>query len=247
MTALSDDVGDYLSVRRAMGCKLERAEELLTQFVRHLEEVGVTTVTVDEALAWVTMPVGASRAWTGIRLSTVRSFASWLQARDPATEVPPPDVLGPKPVRRAVPYLYTDAEIAALMDAASRHLRGLQRYTFPALIGLLAVTGLRISEAIGLDRSHVLWEDGRLLIERSKFGKTRYVALHESTVEALDAYTKRRDELCRVPQSTSFFVSCAGTRLIYPNVQHRFAMVARRAGLVALSERCRPRLHDFRH
>ena len=95
MTALSDDVGDYLSVRRAMGCKLERAEELLTQFVRHLEEVGVTTVTVDQALAWVTMPVGVSRAWTGIRLSTVRSFASWLQARDPATEVPPPDVLGP--------------------------------------------------------------------------------------------------------------------------------------------------------
>lgn len=169
------------------------------------------------------------------------------QASAWSTAVPPPDVLGPKPIRRAVPYLYTDAEIAALMNAANRHLRGLQRYTFPALIGLLAVTGLRISEAIGLDRSHVLWDEGQILVERSKFGKTRYVALHQSTVEALDAYTKGRDELCRVPQSTSFFVSNSGTRLMYPNVQHRFAMVARRAGLVAVSERCRPRLHDFRH
>ncbi len=237
MTALSDAVGDYLSVRRAMGYKLKRAGELLTQFVRHLDEVGATTVTVDEAVAWVTMPVGASRAWTGIRLSVVRSFASWLQAREPATEVPPADVLGPNPVRRAVPYLYTDAEIAALMDAASRHLRGLQRHTFPTLIGLLAATGMRISEAIGLDGGHVLWDEGRLLIERSKFDKTRYVALHQSTLEALDTYTRRRDELCPVAQSTSFFVSSAGTRLIYPNVQHRFAMVARRAGLVARSAR----------
>ncbi len=247
MTALSDAVGDYINVRRAMGYKLERAEELLMQFVRHLEEVGATTITVDQAVAWATMPVGASRAWKGIRLSAARSFATWLQAREPATEVPPPDALGPRPVRRAVPYLYTDAEVAALMGAASTHLRGLQRETFPALIGLLGVTGMRVSEAIGLDRRHVLWDEGQLLIERSKFGKSRYVALHPSTLDALHAYARCRDERCRAPQSPSFFVSSAGTRLLYPNVQHRFALVARRAGLVARSERCRPRIHDFRH
>lgn len=247
MTALSDAVDDYLTVRRAMGYKLVRAEELLGQFVRHLEEVGVASITVDEAVAWATSPDGASRAWAGIRLSTVRSFATWLQPREPATEVPPPDVLGPNPVRRAVPYLYTDAEVAALMDTASRCLRGLQRYTFPTLIGLLAVTGMRASEAIGLDRSHILRDEGRLLIERSKFGKSRFVAVHPSTLEALGDYARRRDDLCRVPRSPSFFVSTSGTRLIYQDVQHRFGVVARRAGLVARSERCRPGLHGFRH
>jgi integrase/recombinase XerD len=247
MTALSD-VDDYLTVRRAMGYKLVRAEALLGQFVRHLEEVGVASITVDEAVAWATSPDGASRAWAGIRLSTVRSFATWLQAREPATEVPPPDVLGPNPVRRAVPYLYTDAEVAALMDTASRCLRGLQRYTFPTLIGLLAVTGLRVSEAIGLDRDDVLWDEGRLLIERAKFGKSRFVAVHPSTLDVLDGYARRRDAaLCRVPRSASFFVSTSGTRLIYQDVQHRFGVVTRRAGLVARSERCRPGLHGFRH
>lgn len=247
MSALSDAVSEYLTVRRAMGHKLERADELLGQFVAHLDEVGATTVTVDEAVAWATMPAGASRAWTGIRLSIVRCFARWLQASEPATEVPPPDVLGPNPNRRAVPYLYTDAEIVVLMDTAARMSRALQRCTFPTLIGLLAVTGMRISEAIGLDRDDVLWEDGRLLVEGTKFGKSRYVALHHSSLEALAEYARRRDRAFRVPRSPSFFVSNAGTRLISVDVQHRFRVVAQRAGLMPRSERCRPRLHDFRH
>jgi integrase/recombinase XerD len=169
MSALVDAVAEYLRVRRAMGHKLERAEGLLDQFVAHLDAVGATTITVDEALAWATAPAGASKAWMGIRLGVVRSFATWLQARDPSTQVPAPDTLGPKTIRRAVPYLYTDAEIVALMDTAGRVSRGLQRHTFPTLIGLLAVTGMRISEAIGLDREDICWEEGRLLVEGAKF------------------------------------------------------------------------------
>lgn len=247
MSALADAVAEYLTVRRAMGHKLERAEELLSQFVAHLDAVGAVTITVDEALAWATTPAGAGRAWMGIRLGVVRSFAAWLQARDPSTEVPPPDALGPRGARRAVPYLYTDAEIAALMETAGRMSRGLQRHTFPTLIGLLVVTGMRISEAIGLDGDDIYWEEGRLLIEGAKFGKSRYVALHPSSLDALAEYARRRDGVVRSPRSPSFFVSNAGTRLISQNVQRRFHVVACRAGLVARSERCRPRLHDFRH
>ncbi len=247
MSALADAVAEYLLVRRAMGHKLQRAEGLLGQFVAHLDAVGATTVTVDEAVAWATMPVGASRAWMGIRLGVVRSFATWLQARDPSAEVPPPDALGPRGICRAVPYLYTDAEIGALMETAGRMSRGLQRHTFPTLIGLLAVTGMRISEAIGLDRDDICWEDRRLLVEGAKFGKPRYVALHPSSLDALAEYASRRDRVIGAPPSPSFFVSNAGTRLIDVDVQHRFRVVARRAGLVARSERCRPRLHDFRH
>ena len=247
MNSLTDAVAEYLSVRRAMGHKLARAEGLLNQFVAHLDAVGTMTFTVDEALAWATAPAGASKAWIGIRLGVVRSFATWLQARDPSTQVPPPDALGPKGARRAVPYLYTDVEIVALMDTARKMSRGLQRQTFPTLIGLLAVTGMRISEAIGLDCSDIFWEEGRLLVEGAKFNKSRYVALHPSTLDALAEYAKRRDRVVHAPRSPSFFVSNAGTRLTSQNVQHRFRVVAARAGLVARSGRCRPRLHDFRH
>jgi integrase/recombinase XerD len=247
MSGLADAVAEYLRVRRAMGHKLARAEELLGQFVAHLDAVGATTVTVENAVAWATTPAGAGQAWMGIRLGVVRSFAAWLQARDPSAEVPPPDALGPRRIRRAVPYLYTDAEIAVLMETAGRMSRGLQRHTFPALIGLLAVTGMRLSETIGLDRDHVLWDEARLLIQGAKFGKSRYIALHPSSLEALAYYARRRDRLVRVPRSPSFFVSNTGTRLISQNVQRRFRLVAQRSGLVPRSERCRPRLHDFRH
>jgi integrase len=247
MSALSEAVAEYLRVRRAMGHKLERAEELLVQFVNHLDTIGATTVTVDEAVVWASKPAGVSRAWIAIRLGVVRSFATWLQARDPSAEVPPPDVLGPRRVRRAVPYLYTDAEIAALMDTAGRMSRGLQRCTFPTLIGLLAASGMRVGEVIGLDRDDIFWQEGRLLIEGAKFNKARYVALHQSSLDALAEYANRRDHVVRAPRSPSFFVSNAGTRLISQNVQHRFRVVAQRAGLAARSERCRPRLHDFRH
>lgn len=247
MSALAEAVAEYLRVRRAMGHQLERAEALLGQFVAHLASVGATTVTVEEAVAWATMPVGGGRAWIGIRLGVVRSFATWLQARDPSAEVPPPDAVGPRGARRADPYLYTDEEIGALMDTGGRMSRGLQRHTFPALIGLLAVSGMRISEAIALDRDDICWEEGRLLVEGAKFGKSRYVALHQTSLDALGEYARRRDHVVRTPQSPSFFLSNAGTRLISVDVQRRFRVVARRAGMVARSERCRPRLHDFRH
>lgn len=247
MSALADSVAEYLRVRRAMGHKLERAEELLGQFVAHLDAVGASTVTVDEAIAWATMPAGVSRAWLAIRLGVVRSFATWLQARDPATQVPPSDALGPRGIRRAVPYLYTEPEIMAVMQTASQTSRGLQRSTFPTLIGLLAATGMRLSEVIALDCADISWQDGRLLVEGAKFGKARYVALHPTSLDALGDYANRRDRAVPAPRSPSFFVSNAGTKLISQNVQHRFRVIARRAGLVARSARCRPRLHDFRH
>jgi integrase len=247
MSALAEAVTDYLRVRRAMGHKLERAETLLNQFVAHLDSVGATTVTVEEAVAWAMKPAGASRAWMGIRLGVVRSFATWLQARDPSAQVPPPDALGARTIRRAVPYLYTNEEIDALMDTAARMSRGLQRHTFPTLIGMLAVTGMRVGEATGLDRDNIYWDQGRLLIEDAKFGKSRHVALHPSVLDALAEYARQRDHVVRVPRPPSFFVSNTGTRLIIQDVQRRFRGVARRAGLVARSERCRPRLHDFRH
>lgn len=140
MNELRSALQDYLGVRRALGYKLTETERLLGQFVAYCEESGVGVVTTDVALAWATLPVGADASWWAQRLSKVRCFAAWLQTLDPATEVPPTDILTGRP-RRAVPYIYTDADVLAIM-AAAHHLRSpLQASTYQALVGLLAVTG----------------------------------------------------------------------------------------------------------
>lgn len=141
MTALSTAVGDYLVVRRALGYKLERTEKLLGQFVAHCETVGVTTITTEVAVAWAKLPAGGSPWWWTQRLGVVRTFATWLQAHDPMTEIPPADVFGPVRSVRAVPYLYTDTEVSALMDATARLRYPLERATYRTLVGVLAVTG----------------------------------------------------------------------------------------------------------
>lgn len=247
MTALSAAVGDYLVVRRALGYKLARAEKLLGQFVAHCESVGADTITTDMAVAWASLPADGSTWWWSQRLGVVRAFATWLQAHDPATEIPPPDAFGAAGSVRSVPYLYTDAEILALMDAAARLRYPLQRATYRTLVGLLAVTGMRVGEVIGLDRGDVSWEQGQLTVERSKFGKSRNVVLHPSTLDELHAYAKLRDELCPQPTTTSFLVSSAGTRLVYCNVWNQFHKLVGLVGLQARSGRCRPRIHDLRH
>lgn len=134
MSALADAVEEYLIVRRVLGFKLERAEKLLGQFVTHCDHLGVHTVISDEAIAWAQLPVG-SAWWRSQRLSVVRCFASWLQARDPATELPLPDVFGPAGTRRAEPYLYTDAEVTALMEAAGSLRYPIMRATYRCLSG----------------------------------------------------------------------------------------------------------------
>jgi len=244
MSVLADAVEEYLVVRRALGFKLERAEKLLGQFVTHCDHLGVQTVTSDVAIAWAQMPAG-SAWWRAQRLSVVRCFASWLQARDPEAEVPPPEVFGRASFQRAEPYLYSDAEVTALMDAAAGLRYPIMQATYRCLIGLLAVTGTRVGEAIRLDRDDVDWDRAELIVERSKFGKSRLVPLHATTVGALSAYAAERDRV--FPKAGSFFVSSTGTRLINCNVESLFRKMVRLAGLIPRSDRCRPRLHDFRH
>jgi integrase len=246
MTELRGAVQDYLKVRRALGHKLERAELLLDQFVTYCEQVGATRVTIEVAVAWATLPAGGSPGWWGQRLSVVRCFAAWLQTLEPDTEVPPTDICSAR-TGRAVPYLYTDGEVAAIMAAAAGLRWPLGRHTYHALVGLIAVTGLRVGEAIRLDRGDVELDAGVVRVWQSKFGKSREVLLHPSAVEALAVYARDRDRLCPTPRCDAFFLSSAGARLIYCNVWSTFSKLARTAGLSPRSPRCRPRIHDLRH
>ena len=246
MTGLRAALADYLALRRALGYKLVVAERLLGQFLDFLEADGAEVITTALALRWATLPAGASPVWLAQRLSAVRGFATFAASLDEATEIPPASCLPGRPAR-AVPYLYSDAQVEAIM-AAARSLRSpLLAHTYETLTGLLAVTGLRISEAIRLGRDDVLPGQAWLRVIEGKFGKSREVPLAPSTVEALGRFAAIRDQLCPAQRHDSFFCSTTGTRLIYARVRQTFAGLCQQAGVVAASPRCRPRLHDFRH
>jgi integrase len=239
-------LGDYLALRRALGYRMARPEKLLAQFLDHLERLDESTVTLTGALGWARLPVNSGSNWWAYRLSAVRGFATYLHAIDPVHEVPPAGLLPQRP-HRASPYLYSDEDIAALIAATSTLSTPLRQATFGTLIGLLAVTGIRVGEAIAADRGDVEFSTGRLVVRFGKFGKTRELALHSSTIEALRRYQRVRDRLAPATGTPALFVSLAGTRLIYCNVHHAFHRLVRLAGLTPRSSSCRPRIHDLRH
>lgn len=247
MTTLEQQAADYLRIRRALGFKLERAEKLLAQYLAHLDTTSQDRVTIENALAWARLPAaGATGSWWAQRLSVVRCLASYLHALDPTHEIPPADVLARR-MRRAVPFLYTEREIWALM-AASDRLRGrLRQTTYRTLVGLLAVTGMRVGEAIRLDRRDLDPGAGVVTVTDSKFGKSRELPLHPSTVSALRECLQVRDAHQNAQVCDAFFISPAGTRLIYCNVHATFRQLRADAGLRPRSPVCRPRIHDLRH
>ena len=243
---LRQPLADYLRLRRALGFKLARHEKLLAQFLTHLENAGTTVVTVAAAVDWSMLPSGGHGYWWGYRLSVVRGFAKYLTTLDSRHEVPPTDLL-PQRGHRAVPYLYSDAEIAALIAAADTLGTAMRRATFATLIGLLRVTGMRVGEAIGLDRDDIDLTRGRVLVRHGKFDKTRELWLHPTSVKALHDYQQLRDDLITEPSCAAFFLSSTGTRLLYCSVQETFHRLVGRCGLTPRSPRCRPRIHDLRH
>ena len=217
----------------------------MPDFVAYVERSGASHITTSVALAWAMLPAGASPAWWAHRLVMVRCFARYLQGLDARTEVPPVELLPPR-LRRIVPYLYTDQDVEALMEATCT-LRGpVKRCTYATLIGLLASTGMRVGEAIALDRTDLDAEHGVLVIRRGKFGKSREIPLDPTAQSALCAYADRRDRLLPHPKSPALLLSSAGTRLLYSNVQHAFARLLDLSGVGTNAAR-RPRIHDLRH
>ncbi len=245
-TELRTALSEYLKLRRGLGFSLGRDEKLLLQFLDYLDELGHTAFTVDDAVAWAKLPAPASAGWLGMRLSMVRSFAGYLHTLDPTVPVIAPGLL-PGRGRRAVPYLYSDHDLAALMRQCDTLRTPVRTATMRTLIGLLAVTGIRLGEALAADDSDFDPDVGVLLVRHGKFGKQRLLPLHPSTVAALNAYRDLRDAWFPTPVSPALLVSQAGTRLLIFNVGLTFARLARRAGLTPRSPSCRPRPHDLRH
>ena len=243
---LRDALADYLVLRRALGYRLVRPETLLNQFLDQLQHTDGSVVTVRAALSWARQSVHADPNWWAYRLSVVRGFAAYLHTLDPAHEVPTADLL-PRRTRRATPYLYSGHDVAALVGAAGSLPTPLRRVTFATLFGLLAVTGMRVGEAIALDCDDVDLNVGLLVVRHGKFNKARELVLHPSTRDALRRYLTDPTRIAVSPRCAALFVSNVGTRLLYRNVQRAFQQLVHLASLPPRSGSCRPRIHDLRH
>jgi integrase/recombinase XerD len=246
VSGLRAGLRDYLTLRRKLGYTLKETEWLLTSFVAWLEEHGETHITTAQALAWATRPAGADRRWHQRRLGVARGFARHLAAICPQTEVPPAGLL-PAVCTRTTPYLYSRADITALLAAAAALSPPLRAATYQTLIGLLAVTGMRIGEAIALEGADVGDKALLLTIRKAKPGSARTIPLHPTTVEALGRYARLRDEQFPDPRTPAFFASTRGTRLAYSDANKTFRALTQAAGLEGRSGQRRPRAHDLRH
>jgi len=246
MSRLDAAVEDYLALRHGLGFTLKGARPLLADFAEFLDRNGADSVTTDLAVAWATAPTGANPIWWRQRLGTVREFARYLATIDPRTQIPAEDLL-PARYSRRTPYLYSEAEITALMAAARVLSPPLRAATYTTLIGLLTVTGLRLSEAIGLDCCDLRTDTSSLIVRHGKYGRSREIPLHHSSLHALLAYRRDVERAIPRPVSTSLLVSIRGTRLCPSAVHPTFRAIVSQAGLHARGTRCRPRLHDARH
>lgn len=245
MSQLRDALDDYLTVRRQLGFKLENDGRLLAQFVAFVEHAGHTTVTTQLAVAWARQPVGVKPHRWRQRLGMVRRFARYLATLDPGTEIPPSDLL-PARQQRIAPYIYSPAEIDALMSAAGSLSPAVRAATVRTVIGLLAVTGMRIGEVLALDDSMVDLDAG-VITATGKWSKQREVPLHPTTVVALRDYQLSRDRLRPDRPSGALFIARHGQRLTKGAFHDAFRELLVEVGLEGAGERARPRPHDLRH
>jgi integrase/recombinase XerD len=245
---LQKAVRDYLAMRRGLGFKLVRHETALRDFLLFLTQRRSSGITVNLALEWATQNPNHQPFEWAARLSIVRGFARYWSATDPSTEVPPLGLLPYRPPR-AQPSFYSDEEIQALLKAAKARpsIDPLRRWTCHCLFGLLAVTGLRLGEALNLRTGDIDWSEGILTIRGAKFGKSRLVPLHASTCKVLADYARRRDRRFGGGTEGPFLLNKNGNRLDKGEVHRAFYVLSRQIGLRAVNARRGPRLHDFRH
>ena len=236
---------DYLRLRRALGHDLADAARLLPRFVAHLDAVGASRITTEVALAWVRRPDAdpSSSVWMR-RMIVVRGFARHMSGIDATTEVPPLGLVTYRQ-RWRPPFIYSEADVDALMNAVPQVIpTPLRAATFQTMIGLFAATGMRVGETIALDRDDVDWSDGVVVVRASKFNKTREVLLDPTVIEALGAYARIRDRHLPDPLTQAFFVSAKGTPVIYGVFGTVFRKLLLASGVGADSA-IHPRIHDY--
>lgn len=249
MNGWEEHMADYLRLRRQLGAFLAADEQLLGQYTTYLAASGNRTITTANAVSWAEAPFhgpGHPVARAARRLTAVRGFATYMHAVDPAHEIPPHGIFV-HPVRRTAPHIYTSTEASALIEAAGHLGHGIRAHTYPKLFGLLAASGLRVGEALGLNRDDVDLDTGILVVSSGKSRHPRLVPLHESSTAALGQYATWRDDHEQRSHTgiAPFFINRDGDRLPYHNAMMAFRQAASAAGIK--THRRHPRMHDLRH
>lgn len=248
MKSFRQAVHEYLELRRGLGFKLKKHEPFLREFVAFLSQKKAPHITIELALQWATQHRHQRPAEWAARLSVVRGFARHWSGTDPRTEIPATGLLPYRP-GRAKPYIYSEPQIQKLLEAARQMPASnrLKPRMFYCLFGLLAVTGMRISEVLNLQSADIDWSEGVLTIGSTKFGKSRLIPLHPSTRKVLLDYVRFRDRHFAGRSVAHLFVSRTGRRLDGADVRRTFYLLSRQVGLRDASASHGPRLHDFRH
>lgn len=247
--SMPERVEAYLCARRALGYQLRIEGEQLRRFAQFAEQQGHRgALTLELALAWANASKEQSAIGPARRLEPLRPFAKYCALFEPETEVPPPRLLGPAH-RRIAPYIYSDAEITAMLVAAQQlsPTDGLRPVTMRCLLGLLATTGLRVSEALRLHRADVDLDQGSLTVRETKFRKSRYVPVHPTACEALAEYVCVRDRCVPLAQDPTFFLFDNGRAVNYEQARYAFGQIRSRLGWGHLPDGRLPRLYDLRH
>jgi integrase len=254
-TTMQSHAENYLCERRQLGFGLRAIGYSINSFARHVDALDHQgPLTIEIMADWARHDKGNSdkpTTWAR-RLKKLRSFARYLQQFDPHTEIPDDSTFG-RIGQRLAPHIYSEQEIIDLLDVARRlgPPPGLRGVTYETLFGLIASTGLRVSEAVHLLDADVDLKCCMLTIRKTKFAKSRQVPMHPSTVEALQRYRKLRNFHVEVTDETPFFVGTRGQRrgcaLGLRQVQWVFRGLRTQLGWINRGEHDEPRIHDLRH
>jgi integrase/recombinase XerD len=248
---LAHELDRYLAVRRSLGYDLGTTARALRRFVQYADGLGATHISTDLFLRWQGAFGNARRSTWGARFVMVRLFSQWLHGLDAAHEVLPRGLV-PYRYCRTRPYIFTNAQVVAIIEEAARlpSVYGMRGQTCSTLFGLIAVTGMRINEAVSLNAHDIDLDEGLIHFRRGKLGKERLLPLDDSVIERLRAYASERDRLLGTTP-VPFFVKCDGSRLGDCGARYNFAHVCQRIGLREPQDERRhgrgPRIHDLRH
>lgn len=247
MKSLKQSVNDYLNLRWNLGFKSRETSSILNHFVDFMKHKKAKHISNELSLSFATMNPNCALGTCERRLSVVRQFAMYLSASDPKTEVPPNHLL-PSIRKRRLPYIYSDLEIMKLLHCSDDGTRSkLDQYSFYTLFGLLAVTGMRLGEALRLDRSDVDTSNRTITIRQSKFGKSRYIPIHRTTADALKAYSGHRDSFLSEPKSSQFLIGHHGFGISERTIRQIFYRRLKRIGINNKTGNQLPRISDLRH
>jgi integrase len=239
---------EYLGLRRSLGFKLIDAEYILRWFLAFMQREQTTHIKTEAVLRWVHASETVSLPVRSSRFAVVRKFAQYAHALDAEHEVPPYRLVTHK-TERTAPHIYSHSEVLRLLEAcrALQPGKGLRRHTYYTVFGLLAVTGMRISEATSLGRSDVDLEAGIITIRETKFSKSRCIPVHVSTTRMLTEYLRCRQAVYPSNEHTAFFLSDTGNALTSAVLRSMFLRISHRIGFRAPNQRNGPRIHDLRH